>query len=192
LPSYLANCALFLFLTTSTSAARLGVDLQGKPIRELASPDTRVVVLFFAASDCPISNRYAPEITRLQHKFSSRHVALWWVFPNPEDTVELAREHQRQFSIEGNTIVDTEQTLVRMAHATTTPESAVFTVNGGRLDEVYHGRVDDRYLSIGQERPQPTHHDLEDAIASTLDGIPVSPSVTHAVGCSIVPLAATR
>ncbi len=192
MPSYLSSCALIFFLTIATSAARLGIDLHGKPIQELTSQDTRIVVLFFAATDCPISNRYAPEITRLQHEFSSRHVAFWWVFPNPADTVDVAREHQGQFSIESSTIIDTEQTLVQMAHVTTTPESAVFTVNNGILHEVYHGRVDDRYISIGQERPQPTRHDLEDAISSALDGKPVSHSVTRAVGCSIVPLAAAR
>jgi thiol-disulfide isomerase/thioredoxin len=186
--SSLAHCALFFFLTTSTSAARLGVDLQGNDVQHLTSSDTRVVVLFFAASECPVSNRYAPEITQLQRKFNSRQVSFWWVFPNPEDTSDLVREHQRQFSIEGNTILDTEHALVQMAHVTTTPESAVFTVNNGHLHEVYHGEVDDRYLSIGQERPRPTHHDLEEAIAATLNGKPVSRPVTHAVGCSIMPL----
>ncbi len=145
------------FFHSSYIAARLGIDLDGKPIQELASPDTHVVTLFFAASDCPISNRYAPEITRLQQEFRTRHVAFWWVFPNPADTVEVAREHQHQFSIESNTIIDTEQTLVRMAHVTTTPESAVFIVSNGRLDEVYHGRVDDRYLSIGKEQLRCLH-----------------------------------
>jgi hypothetical protein len=191
-PSYVLRCTLFLFFTLATADARLGIDLNGKPIQNLASPNTLVVALFFAASDCPISNRYAPEIKRLQQEFSSRHVALWWVFPNPADTVEIAREHQRQFSVESNTIIDTEQKLVRMAHVTTTPESAVFVVNNGRLNEVYHGRVDDRYLSIGQERTQPAHHDLEDAISSALDNKPVSHPVTPAVGCSIVPLLTAR
>jgi hypothetical protein len=192
LPSSLATCALFLFLTITTSAARLGIDLQGNPIQQLTLPDTRVVVLFFAASDCPVSNRYAPEIARLRHKFISRQVTFWWIFPNPEETTALVREHQREFSIEGNTILDTEQTLVRMAHVTTTPESAVFTVNDGHLHEVYHGRVDDRYLSLGQQRPRPTRHDLEDSIASALDGKPVLHPVTHAVGCSIVPITAAQ
>lgn len=192
LSSYLSNLVLFLFLTIGTSTTRLGIDLDGNPVQALALPDTRVVVLFFAASDCPISNRYVPEITRLQKAFSPRHVAFWWVFPNPGETAALLRDHQRQFSIHGGTIIDSGQTLVRLAHVTTTPESAVFTVNQGNLNEVYHGRVDDRYLSIGQERPQATQHDLEDAVAAAVAGRPVSHSVTHAVGCSIVPLAAAR
>jgi hypothetical protein len=39
------------------------------------------------------------------------------------------------------------------AHATTTPEAAIFLVEGNGLREFYLGRIDDRYLDIGQERP---------------------------------------
>jgi len=47
----------------------LAVDLNGHPVTELAPPGTRAVVLFFAASDCPVSNRYIPEIQRLTKQF---------------------------------------------------------------------------------------------------------------------------
>jgi hypothetical protein len=193
LANRLSTCVLsFLLAIGGGPAAPFGLDLQGKPIQQLNLPDTRVVVLFFAASDCPISNRYAPEIVRLRDEFNSRHVAFWWVFPNPEETAQIVQEHQHQFAIDGSTILDAQQTLAQMAHVTTTPESAVFAVTDGRLREIYHGRVDDRYLSIGQERPRPTRHDLEDAISSALDNKPVSPAVTHPVGCSIVPLKAVQ
>ena len=32
------------------------------------------------------------------------------------------------------------------------------------------GRIDNRYLSLGTERPQATHHDLEEAIRAVLAG----------------------
>jgi hypothetical protein len=63
-----------------------------------------------------------------------------------------------------------------LAHVTTTPEAAVFRSNGDVLREVYRGRIDDRYLSIGQERPQPQQHDLEAAISAALAGKPVPQS----------------
>ena len=189
------HCFGFIFslvLTLAAHAAPLGIDLNGKPVQQLALPGTRVVVLLFAASDCPISSRYIPEIARLRHEFAAQHVIFWWVFPNPEDTREIVKSHQRQFSVGGNTILDTRQILVQMAHVTTTPESAVFALTDGRLREIYHGRVDDRYVSIGQERPQATRHDLEEAISSALDDRPVSQPVTRPVGCSIVPLSAVQ
>ncbi|HVG86104.1 MAG TPA: hypothetical protein VM820_16370, partial [Vicinamibacterales bacterium] len=42
------------------------VDLDGRPVNPLRVPaEARAHVLVFTTTDCPISNRYAPEITRL-------------------------------------------------------------------------------------------------------------------------------
>jgi hypothetical protein len=163
--------------------ADFGTDLQGAPVRTLAGPGVRVVVLVFAASDCPISNRYVPEIARLSKEFSSQGVRFWWVFPNPEDTVQVVSQHLRDFAIHQDALLDRDQALVKRANAEITPEAAVFTAD---LRELYHGRIDDRYLDIGQERPQPQHHDLETAIAAALAGKPVPQPGGPPVGCSIV------
>jgi hypothetical protein len=168
------------------AAADYGTDLRNAPIQTLAAPGTRAIVLFFAATDCPISNRYVPEITRLTQEFGPRGVRVWWVYPNPGDTAKVVADHDRDFAITGDTILDARQSLVKLAQATVTPEAAVFVVDGQRLREVYHGRVDDRYLSLGQERPQAQHHDLELAIAAALAGKPVPPPAGPSVGCSIV------
>jgi hypothetical protein len=170
------------------AAEPLGFDLAGHPISELANPGTRVVVLLFSASNCPIANRYVPEIARLNREFSKQGVRFWWVFPNPSDTAAVVVRHNRAFSIDESTMLDTRQTLVRLAHATVTPESAVFGINRGGLHEVYHGRIDDRYIALGQERPSPRRHELESAIAATLAGKPIDSSFGRPVGCAIVPL----
>jgi hypothetical protein len=163
-----------------------GTDLHGQPVRQLGGPGVRVVVLFFAASDCPISNRYVPEITRLTQEFGPRGVRFWWIYPNADDTAPVVAAHNRDFSVTGDTILDPRQSLVDLAHATVTPEAAIFLVEGGELREVYHGRIDDRYISLGQERPQAQHHDLETAIAAALTGKPVPQPGGRPVGCSIV------
>jgi hypothetical protein len=163
-----------------------GLDLRGRPVRELAGPGIRAVVLIFAASDCPISNRYVPEIARLNHEFSAQGVRFWWVFPNPTDTASIVAHHEKEFSIAENTLLDRRQTLVRRSHATITPEAVVFKVEGGALREAYLGRIDDRYVSLGQERPQAQHHDLELAIAAVLTGKPIPQPAGPPIGCSIV------
>jgi hypothetical protein len=173
-------------------AGALGRGLDGRPVERLAGAETRVVVLFFAATDCPISNRYVPEMMRLRALYGARHVAFWWVYPNAADTAEVVRAHEREFAMKGDAVLDDRQRLVRMAHARATPEVAVFRVSGGGLQEVYHGRVDDRYLSLGRERPAATEHDLEDAMVATLAGKTVARAVTEPVGCAIVPLGAGK
>ena len=174
----------------AASPADFGYDLQGNPMRQFAGPGVRVVVLIFAASDCPISNRYVPEVARLSHEFSGKGVRFLWIYPNPEDTAQVVARHNRDFSIPNDlgssAVLDTRQSLVTWAHASVTPEAAVFLTEGKELREVYHGRIDDRYISLGQERPQTQHHDLEEAIAAALAGKAAPQPGGAAVGCSVV------
>jgi hypothetical protein len=169
------------------AAEPYGLDLHGQPVRDLAGTGIRVVVLVFAASDCPISNRYVPEIARLSHEFSARGVRIWWVFPNSEDTAPIIAKHNAEFAISESTVLDSRQSLVHLAHVDITPEAAVFAVDGNVLRQLYHGRIDDRYLSFGRERPQPDRHDLEAAIAAAIAGEPVPQPGGPPVGCSIIP-----
>ena len=166
----------------------LAVDLNGRPVTELAPPGARAVVLFFAASDCPVSNRYIPEVERLTKQFEPLGVKVWFVYPNPGDNPNVVRAHDREYSITASTALDNTQSLTRMAQVTTTPEAAVFIPRNGALREVYRGRIDDRYLSLGTERPQATHHDLEEAIRAVLAGKLVPQPGGPPVGCSIVTL----
>jgi hypothetical protein len=163
------------------------VDLDGHPVL-LARSTASAIVLFFTASDCPIANRYEPEILRLERKFAPSGVEFWWVYPNPEDTAAVIRQHRVQFAGSAHVILDTDQSLVRLAHATVTPEAAVFVPANGTLREIYRGRIDDRYISFGQERPTALHHELESAIAALLAKHTVPGPDGPPVGCSIVPL----
>lgn len=168
-------------------AAPYGVDLDGHPV-SLAQSTAPAIVLFFTASDCPIANRYESEMLRLEREFSQSGIEFWWVYPNSEDTAEMIRRHQSQFPGSAHVIRDTQQSLVQIAHATVTPEAAIFVPENGQLREVYRGRIDDRYVAFGQERPRALHHELEDAIVAILAKRAISKSGGPPVGCSIVPL----
>jgi len=180
------SIVLVLALRPAFAAADFGTDLHGQPVNQLAGPGVRVVVLFFAATDCPISNRYVPEIQRLTQRYSAQGARFWWVYPNAEDTAQAVADHNKSYSITGDVLLDEKQTLVHLAHATVTPEAAVFVVENGGLREVYRGRIDDRYLSLGQERPQPARYELEMAITAALAGKSAPQPGGPPVGCSIV------
>jgi hypothetical protein len=166
----------------------LAIDLDGRPINDLSPAGARAVVLFFAASDCPISNRYIPEVQRLAKEFEPLGVPVWFVYPNPGDGAKAVRAHDLEFAITAKTALDNRQTLTRMAQVSVTPEAAVFIPQGNNLHEVYRGRIDDRYIALGTERPQATHHDLEEAIRAVLAGTPVPQPSGPPIGCSIVTL----
>jgi Redoxin len=177
-----------LLVTVRPAVAQvLAIDTDGHSISQLATAGARAVVLVFAAADCPISNRYVPEIEQLRAEWQPKGVTFWWVFPNPGDTVLQIKKHQLEFAITTPALIDTQQILVHIAHVTVTPEAAAFTVTNGQLHEVYHGRIDNRYLSFGHERPLATRHDLEEAIRAALEGSPVPQPENGPVGCSIVP-----
>jgi hypothetical protein len=185
------RAALLVFATLllpQQAAQKFGVDLSGRPIVQLAPGNAKAIVLFFAATDCPISNRYIPEIELLNREFAPQGVAFWWVYPNPTDTADIVRQHRQQFNIQGQTAVDTDQRITQMAHATMTPEVAVFVPASSELREVYLGRVDDRYIALGQERAAATKHDLADAIRAVLNHQPILKPGGPPVGCAIVPL----
>jgi hypothetical protein len=74
-----------------------------------------------------------------------------------------------------------------MAHATITPEVAVLIPFLAGFREVYKGRIDNRYIALGRERPAATRHDLENAIRAVLAHGPVPMADGPPVGCSIVP-----
>jgi hypothetical protein len=181
--------ASLLALTMSAGlTGPLAIDLDGRPITDLAPAGTRAVVLFFAASDCPISNRYIPEVQLLAKQFEPLGVRVWFVYPNPGDGAKVVRAHDLEFAVTAKTALDTRQTLTRMAQVTVTPEAAVFISQGSSLHEVYRGRIDDRYIALGTERPLAMHHDLEEAIRAVLAGSPVPQPTGPPIGCSIVPL----
>jgi hypothetical protein len=141
-----------------------------------------VRVLLFLRTDCPITNRYAPELTRIAREFKGRDVRFWLVYPDRSETDSAIREHIRQYQFPGEPIRDPEHELVRRAHAAVAPEAAVFDAAGNLK---YHGRIDDRYVDIGKARPAAQTHDLEQAISAVLAGKRVAQPETRAVGCSL-------
>jgi redoxin len=144
-----------------------------------AQPPAQPTVFVFTTTDCPISNRYAPEIQRLASLFEGR-VAFKLVYPVPADTDAAIRDHVRKFGYTFEWARDPKQQLVKQTGVTVTPEVAVLDA-AGRL--AYRGRIDDRYIAFGKDRPQPTVHDLERSLEAVLAGKPVPIKETQAIGC---------
>jgi len=156
------------------------VGLDGTPVNPLDAGGGQASVLVFTTTDCPISNRYAPEVARLSRSFHERGIRFWLVYPVPGDTPEKIRSHMTMFGYDQAVARDTGFELVRRTGVTVTPEVAVIGPAG---DLLYRGRIDDRYVDFGLDRPAPTTHDLESALTSVLAGRPVEPKTTRAVGC---------
>jgi hypothetical protein len=147
----------------------------------------KAIVFLFTSTDCPISNRFAPEVRRLATAYAPQGVLFRLVYVNPAEDATAIREHMAAFAYAGATeaIRDSKHALAKFVGATITPEAVVYA--GGRV--AYRGRIDDRYVDLGLERPAATTHDLAEALAAVLAGKPVSHPTTQAVGCYIADLA---
>lgn len=156
----------------------LALLLLGDP---LAGPPERLTVLLFTRPDCPISNRYAPEVNRLYNKFAPAQVAFYLVYPDPSLTTAAIEKHRHEYSYPMPGLHDAQHTLARKSQARVTPEAAVF--RGSQL--IYHGRIDDRYVDFGQSRRTPQTHDLESVLTALTAGQPSPLTRTKAIGCAI-------
>jgi hypothetical protein len=141
-----------------------------------------MTVLIFVSTDCPISNRYAPEIRRLHDEFTAQGVQFRLVYPNPLDTDAAIDRHRAEYGYPEIALPDRDHTLVRKAGATITPEAAVFD---SHEQLVYRGRIDDRFVELGRERPAASRRDLREALTALLAGRRIAPARTQAVGCFI-------
>jgi hypothetical protein len=164
------------FLLTLTLLAPLCAE--DSPLKSSA----KVVVFVFVSSECPVSNKFAPELERLSHKFPTNDVSFNLVYPNASDSESKIADHRRDFHLTGAYLRDPKHKLAKLAGATITPEAAVF--DSSRTLS-YRGRVNDQYLALGKGRPEPTQHDLEDAITAILAGQKPKQSRTEPIGCFI-------
>jgi hypothetical protein len=193
-----AAAGLWLFAWPGVQAVAQGTaraavtveDPTGALVDPLA-PGDDVRVFVFVRRDCPIANRYAPEIARLSDRASAGEasggrVAVTIVYVDPRDTAALVTDHQREYGLREAWVIDRTHALANAAGATVTPEAAVYSPSReGARHLVYLGRIDDRVESIGRVRPAATTHDLADAIEAARQGRRPSPAAGPAVGCFI-------
>ena len=158
------------------------LDLNGQPVDPFQASDAKAIVLIFVSNECPISNRYALELRRLHAQFAPKGVTFWLVHPDPDESVEAIRKHSKDYDYPFAVLRDPQHALVKRAKARVTPEAAVF-LPAGRL--VYHGRIDNRFVDFGKERPAPTKHDLQETLTAILDGKSVTNATSPTIGCYI-------
>lgn len=170
----------FLVLCAAACVSAQSVDhLNGTPARPFET-SARARVFVFVRTDCPISDRYAPELQRLADEFKPNGVDFWLVYSDHAESAANIEHQISDYKLPGEPLLDPKQELARRAEASVSPQAAVFD-SAGRL--TYTGRIDDRYVDFGKARIAAGSHDLEDAIKATLAGRSVAHSHTHAIGC---------
>jgi hypothetical protein len=177
--------ALLVAFAAAAPAARpvTATDIDGKSWTLLAPAAHQFDLLFFVATDCPISNRYAPEIARICNAYSGRGVRCFMVYPDAAVDAATVTKHRLEYGFGATpAIIDRRHALVDAVGSRVTPEAALYSASG----RVYRGRIDDLYIDISRARLQATRHDLRLALDAALSGRPVAQPDTEAIGCFIV------
>ena len=142
----------------------------------------KAIVFLFVSTDCPLSNRYVPEMNRLASAYLPRAIAFYAVQGDATVPLTAVRTHVKEFGYTFPYLLDPEESLASFTGATATPEAAVISPLG---DLLYLGRLDNRLEDFGKERVQATGFDLRDALDAILTGKPVPHPRTKALGCAI-------
>jgi hypothetical protein len=133
-------------------------------------------------TDCPIANRFAPEINRLAAEFGPRGVEFLRVYSAPGDTAEMVEKQTAEYGLRPPVLLDPTQQVARDWGARVTPEAVVVLPSG---ETAYRGRIDDRFVDYGKARSEPSRRDLSLALEAVLAGQAVELPETPAIGCPL-------
>jgi hypothetical protein len=183
---------------TALMAASDGLQVRGVDGGAFAlfAPKGPASAVFFVATDCPISNWYAPTIQQVCRDYAARGVDCTLVYEDVDlgaTPAALDREvgaHLREYRYGSmRATVDRSRAVATRARATITP-SVVLVDRAGAIR--YRGRIDNAYADFGKPRQHVTSHDLRASLDALLAGRPVPAPETEALGCYITDPAAIR
>jgi peroxiredoxin len=171
------------------ASTRIGKRLEGFTLKDFLGTthslrdldDSRLVVIAFLGTECPLVRLYGPRLEQLAGDYQDTDVTFLGINANRQDSVTEIASYVRRHGISFPILKDTANKLADSLEAERTPE--VFVLDQQRRVR-YHGRIDDQY-GVGFIREQVTRSDLKVALDELLAGEPVSVPVTIATGCYI-------
>ena len=131
-------------LPSSPAASPAVLDLDGHPADPFRRAGSKIVVLLFIRTDCPVSNRYAPTIQDLSAHYAG-NAAFFLIYPIKSETPDQIRHYLVDYGYHLLALRDPDLALAHFSQVTITPEVAVFSPAKKLL---YHGRIDDWYVEF--------------------------------------------
>jgi peroxiredoxin len=156
-------------------------NLQQKKIKISLVREQEYYLFIFLSPECPLCQNYSKDLNKLFAQYKYR-IAFYGIIPGKAYSSAQVKKFSESYRVKFDLLFDKSFQLVRLLHATTTPE--VYLVNK-KKEIVYSGKIDNWALSLGVKRAVVTYHYLDDAIFSSLNNKPVKMKFTHPVGCLI-------
>lgn len=156
-------------------------DFRGEEFSLADVSASKLVVLAFLGTECPLAKRYGLRLGQLANQYQPRGVSFIGLDANVQDSVTEIAAFVRDHNIRFPLLKDLSNLVADSVGAERTP--TVFVLDDQRVIR-YWGRVDDQY-GVGYVRDEPQRHDLQAALDELLAGKQVSVPMTAAVGCQI-------
>lgn len=165
---------------TTRPAVWKGLDVTGH-VREVGTATSHGLAVVFVSTECPISNRYVPQLNQLAKEADGAGVQFFGVISEESGTMKDAAEWGKKYGVEFPVLFDASGEWARRLSPLRTPEAFVLSSDG---QVKYRGRIDDGWMTIARKREVVTTHELEDAIRAVAAGSEPKVSRTDAVGCA--------
>lgn len=178
---------------TALASPPAAVDMGGV-VRELRFKDIRALprslddlgkhdayVFVFTSTACPLVRKSLPKLVELHRQFAVQNVQFVSVNVGVDDTLRDMAAQAIEYDAPFPFVKDADGSCVRTLGVNRTPTAVVLNAE---LRLVYRGRIDDQ-LRLGGTRPEPSRHDLAEALREALAGQPVSLAETLVDGCLI-------
>ncbi len=156
-------------------------DIEGRECKLSSFKQSKALVLAYFSATCPISGKLGPELERLEKELSAKNVTLLLIDPIPNESIDEMKAFVSKYGIKAPIIHDKTNAITQALQAKTTTE--VFVIDAART-LVYRGAISDQY-GLGYQLDAPRQSYLRDALASLLNGHPISISATTAPGCAL-------
>lgn len=160
-------------------------DFRGKEYSLDDYADSKIVVVYFFGTECPLAKLYSLRLEKMSKEFGQQGVAFVGINSNVQDSITEIENHVRLHGVKFPALKDVGNVVADQFGATRTPE--VFLLDRDRVVR-YTGRVDGQYTfgsGVGLSSPAEKRKDLEIAIEELLAGKQITVATAEAKGCLI-------
>lgn len=152
-------------------------DYNGKEYQLNDFKNSKVIVVMFIATQCPVSNAYNSRMAQLYSDYKDKSVTFLGINSNKQESSEEVKNHAKENKLDFIILKDPNNIIADKFGASVTPEIFVLNKN---FEVLYHGRIDD-----SRRENDVKTKDLRNALDEIISGKKVSVTDTKAFGCSI-------
>jgi len=139
--------------------------------------ESKVIVIMFIATKCPVSNDYNSRMEEIFKEYKDNEVSFLGINSNKSEDVSEIENHAKDNGLTFTILKDEKNIIADKFEASYTPEIYVLSNN---FELLYHGRIDN-----SRRESEVSSSDLKNTLDEILSGKEVSNPETKAFGCTI-------